>query len=298
MITFNEPASLKLTDAAATLPAAVVIAGIVALAAWRAGSLTRSGCLAALVIGAIALRASWGSGVLLISWFVLASLLSRWGKKQKGERVRDIVAKPGGRDAWQVLANGAMFALACLGLILASRPAGAFMHGVLGDRATVLCGIAAAAALAAAGADTWATEIGTLYGRAPWSLRTRTRVAAGTSGAVTIAGCVAMVAGAVVIAALASGIAIRGDTSSSALPFVSIAAGGVAGALFDTILGAWAQERRFCSRCELETEQLVHSCGTNTSVVGGTSALDNDVVNFLCTVVGCATAVLVATAIL
>ena len=49
------------------LAAALPIAGVVAGAAWRAGSLTASGALAAAVIGGIAVAAGWPWAVLLLS---------------------------------------------------------------------------------------------------------------------------------------------------------------------------------------------------------------------------------------
>ncbi|MGH7635177.1 MAG: DUF92 domain-containing protein, partial [Gemmatimonadaceae bacterium] len=42
----------------------------IALAAWRAGSLNRSGTLAAIVVGTLAIAAGWSWGALLIIYFV------------------------------------------------------------------------------------------------------------------------------------------------------------------------------------------------------------------------------------
>jgi uncharacterized membrane protein len=75
--------------------------------------------------------------------------------------------------------------------------------------------------------------------------------------------------------------------------FVAVLAGGVAGALADTLVGAWLQERRRCPACGSATEQAVHDCGTSTVPAGGLRGLDNDRVNLLCALAGAIVAPLV-----
>ncbi len=263
-------------DQPAALWLALLLTGAVAGLAWRAKSLSLGGAAVALVVGTVALRASWGIGSYLIVWFVLASLLSHVGRARKAERVRGIVEKGDRRDAWQVLANGTVFAAAALGVTIWPDMRPTFS-------------VAAAAALAAAGADTWATEIGTLLGGQPWSLRQRVAVPPGTSGAVTWAGSVGSVLGAITLALVASTLHV---VPPSAVAAVTL--GGFAGALADSAIGAWWQERRWCPVCARETEQHLHDCGTRTVPHGGVSRLDNDVVNLFCTIVGVLTAVSLA----
>ena len=74
----------------------------------------------------------------------------------------------------------------------------------------------------------------------------------------------------------------------------AIIAGGVAGSLVDSLVGATLQERRWCDRCAQSTERRVHSCGQHTRIVGGVPGARNDVVNVICTIVGGVVAVLVA----
>src|SRR6185437_3658125 len=88
-----------------------LVAAAIALAAWRANSLSRSGALAALVVGALAIAAGWSWGGLLVIYFVSTSLLTRMGAAAKERRGGGIVEKGGARDAAQVLANGAVFAM-------------------------------------------------------------------------------------------------------------------------------------------------------------------------------------------
>src|SRR6476661_10515099 len=96
----------------APLPVALGIAGLIAGSALALGSLSRSGAAAALMLGTIALRAAWGWGAFLIVWFVLASALSRVGRRRKARATQGIVMKGDRRDATQVLANGAVFGIA------------------------------------------------------------------------------------------------------------------------------------------------------------------------------------------
>ncbi|MEP6762975.1 MAG: DUF92 domain-containing protein [Gemmatimonadaceae bacterium] len=267
--------------------AGIFAAGAVALGiasgAWGARSLTASGAFAAFMIGFTALRVSWAWGVFLIAWFVLASLLSRLGKATKSGRIDGIVMKGDRRDAFQVLANGGVFLFAAFAVIFVTP------HISHSAEWNALLAASAAGALAAAGADTWATEIGTMCGSAPWSLRTRRRVPAGTSGAITVVGTSALVAGGVLIAILA---AMFGVIPADLPSIVAVGAGGVVGALADTAIGAWLQERRHCSVCNLDTEQIVHVCGNHAKRIAGVASLDNDVVNALCTLIGATTAAL------
>lgn len=260
-----------LSRAALGLLAAVAIA----LAARRAGSLSTSGAVAAAAVGTAAVAAGWRWGALLVLYFVLSSLLSHVGSVEKARRTAGIVEKGGARDATQVLANGGVFALCCLGV------AGA------GQSAAPLLAAAAAGSLAAATADTWATEIGTLVGGMPRAALTLRAVPAGTSGAVSAAGTIAMVAGAL-------GIALAARLLALTDLFAAVTAAGCVGALTDTLLGASVQERRWCDTCARATERRRHDCGAVTRHVGGVKALDNDAVNLLATLAGAASATLLA----
>lgn len=277
-MTLSDPTPLLFAFGAST---------IVALAAWRVRSLSTSGAVAAAVVGGVSLSASLGMGLYLIAWFALATALSKIGKQKKAVRLSGVVEKSSRRDAWQVLANGGVYLL-CSAWVYALRnpgPENPINTGVL-----MMC---AAGSLAASGADTWATEIGTLVGGAPWSLRSRSRVTAGTSGAITVAGTIAMFAGAITLAFL--GLALRVVTSGPEPTYAwlvitaLVALGGIVGAMTDTVIGAWMQERRWCPRCTTETEQKVHNCGTSTVHHRGASWLNNDVVNFICSFVGAVT---------
>ncbi|HET7189559.1 MAG TPA: DUF92 domain-containing protein [Gemmatimonadaceae bacterium] len=260
-----------LSRAALGLLAAVAIA----LVARRSGSLSTSGAVAASAVGMTAVAADWGWGALLVLYFVLSSLLSHAGSAEKARRTAGIVEKGGARDATQVLANGGVFALCCLGVLAADQSSAR------------LFAAAAAGSLAAATADTWATEIGTLFGGVPRAALTFRAVPPGTSGALSAAGIVAMIAGALGIAIIARLLGLSDH-------FAAVTAAGCVGAMTDTLLGAVAQDRRWCDECSRATERRRHDCGTVTRHVGGMAAVDNDAVNLLATLAGAVSATLLA----
>ncbi len=249
-----------------------VLSVLAAFAARRARTLARTGAIAASVVGTISLAAGWSWGALLLSMFVSATALSRLGQREKAERVGSTVEKGGERDATQVLANGGVYAAAALGSLLVPSP----MWYAIG-----------AGALAASAADTWATEVGTLAGGDPISIVSGRRVAAGTSGGISLVGTVAGIGGAVFI-----GTAVA--VVHWPVPFIAVAIGGVAGALADSLLGATVQARRWCERCGEPTERLVHTCGTPTRHAGGLVGFDNDAVNAVCSGVGALVALLLS----
>ena len=238
--------------------AGVVLALAIAAAARRARALSPSGVAAAVVTGAICTAAGWSWAALLVAFFVSSTLLSRWRAARKAERTRGIVAKGGERDAVQVLANGGPFAAAAL-LSLVMPWAGWPVFG--------------AGALAAATADTWGTEIGTLAGSTPRALLSWRRVPPGTSGGITALGTLASLAGATFLAA----IAVASGWSAGLL--APVAGAGFGGAMADSLLGATVQSRRRCERCDSWTEQMIHECGTPTRHASGLARLDNDAVN-------------------
>jgi len=120
--------------------------------------------------------------------------------------------------------------------------------------------------------------------RPPRSIINWRMVPAGTSGGVTTLGLLGAVLGAAFIEMTA--VLLRWPHAAA----VAALAGGVAGSLADSLLGAMVQQRRRCDACGTATERAVHDCGAATRVDGGWAWLDNDGVNFVCTAVGAAVA--------
>jgi uncharacterized protein (TIGR00297 family) len=252
--------------------AGLLLAGALAFGARAVRALSRGGAIAALAVGTAATIAGWGWATILIAFFLSSTALSRFKRAKREARIGRIVEKGDERDAYQVLANGGVFAAAAL---------------VASATGQLPWAAAALGALAAAAADTWATEVGTLAGGLPRSIVSLRSLPPGTSGAVTVPGTVASIAGAAFIASVAY---LTSTTSASIAVFV----GGVVGSLADSFVGATVQERRWCDGCSEPTERRTHSCGRTTRIVGGIPGARNDFVNVVCTLVGAAVAALLA----
>ena len=252
--------------------AGFLLAGALAVGARFARSLSLSGAIAALVIGTVTAIAGWSWAIVLITFFLTSSALSRFKRAARDALIADIVEKGDERDAFQVFANGGVFA-ACS---VAAAATG-----------SVVWSAAALGALAGAVADTWATEIGSLFGGQPRSIVSFKRLLPGMSGGITAIGLGASAAGAAMMVGVAQ---LTGIQSSAVAVFV----GGIAGSLADSLIGATVQERRWCDQCSRSTERRKHSCGSTTRVVGGLPGARNDFVNVVCSMVGGAVAALMS----
>jgi uncharacterized protein (TIGR00297 family) len=238
----------------------------IAILGYLGRALSWDGALAAVLVGGV----TFGIGgflpaVLLILFFITSSLLTKLGKTRK----RSVVvafAKGGRRDYGQVLANGGLAA------ILAA------LYGISGQTGWLL---GLSGALAAVNADTWATELGVLARRWPRLITSWTRVEPGTSGGVTLEGTLAGLGGAAVIA-FATGL------GKGKIAFVlPIVIGGMIGAFLDSVMGATVQSIYYCPTCDKQTERHpLHICGTKTEQLRGWHWLNNDGVNFIASVLG------------
>ncbi|MFQ5923393.1 MAG: DUF92 domain-containing protein [Anaerolineales bacterium] len=246
----------------------LVLGVIATLGAHRASMLTSGGALAAATVGTL----TFGVGglapsILLLTFFVSSSLLSRQGTDRK-QSLAARSAKGGRRDEWQVLANGAVPALLAVGYGLTNQDL--WLVGVVG-------------ALAASNADTWATEVGILALTQPRMITNLRPVEAGTSGAISLLGSIAALAGALLIGLVGSPL-----VGNTALLYIAGAAGLLA-SLLDSLLGATVQAQYVCPNCDHVTERHpTHTCGTATVLVSGWPWLDNDQVNFAASAAGAA----------
>jgi uncharacterized protein (TIGR00297 family) len=241
-----------------------LLAIVIVYPAYRARSLNKSGAFAAMLVGTIVFGlGGWSWAVLLLLFFITSSALSRAFKKRK-QGLNEKFAKGQERDAGQVFGNGG---LAMLFVVV---------HALYPESGIGWAGFAAS--LAAVNADTWATELGVLNPTPPRLLTDlRKRVEKGTSGGVSLFGTMAALLGAAVIALPAAWF----TQDWPLFPLITFA--GVAGSLFDSLLGATVQAMYFCPTDQKETEKHpIHTCGSATIHLRGWKWLDNDWVNFAC----------------
>jgi uncharacterized protein (TIGR00297 family) len=243
--------------------------GLIGYLAWRARALSRSGAWAAMVVGGLIFGLggpSWAA--LLLTFFVSSSGLS-WAfpKAKLGLNAHD--AKGSQRDAGQVFANGGLGALCAL--------IARFSPGAIWPWALFV------GAMAAVNADTWATEIGAISPTPPRLVTSGRIVDRGASGGVTLTGSLAALVGAALVAA----VAWMFQPAMGAGLFVAAALGGLCGSFCDSFLGATVQAIFYCPTCHKETERSPrHHCGSTTTLQRGWLWVNNDLVNFACSLAG------------
>jgi uncharacterized protein (TIGR00297 family) len=237
----------------------------VAFLAFKARALNCSGAFTAAILGTLVFGFGGVSATfVLLTFFISSSGMSFLFKRNKAG-VSEKHAKGSRRDAWQVLANGGVSGV----MIVLSA-----MFPQFNWHWWAFC-----ASLAAANADTWATELGVLSPIKPRLITTWKQVEMGTSGGITPVGTLSSLLGSFLVA-------LVGYLSSggSGLMLVAITLLGFAGSLVDSVLGATVQAVYHCPTCRKETERHpLHVCGTKTTIIRGFPWLNNDWVNGFCT---------------
>ncbi len=248
-----------------SLVAGLVFGVGIAAIAYRVHALSLSGALAAACLGWVVFGlGGWSATAILLAFFLSSSGLSfAFGKQKRG--LSEKHSKGNRRDAMQVFANGGVAGI-CM-ILLTIFPSQSWLW------------VGYCASFAAANADTWASELGVLSKTKPRLITTGKEVEMGTSGAVSVVGSIAALAGALVIALVSSWVS---PIQSNAILWITLV--GFFGSMVDSILGATVQAVYYCQSCSKETERHpLHSCQNPTRLVRGVAWLDNDVVNGFCT---------------
>ena len=252
-----------------SLPLAIWTLGLsilLGLVAWRLRSATPWAAVAGAAITASLMFATatfpyqpWRTALVpVLALLAMTSISTRLGRARK-ERL-GLAEERKGRSAAQVAANLGVAALLSsefvqMGLINSGWFAS---HGI----APIPIFEPMLAALAEAAADTVSSEIGQVFGGRPILITTLRRVDPGTDGAISIAGTLAGIVAAAIIAILGALMIFPWGASMGWIAF----AGGVFGLFFDSLLGATIERRGW---------------------------LNNDLVNFLSTASAAAFALLI-----
>ncbi|WP_022836558.1 DUF92 domain-containing protein [Salisaeta longa] len=247
--------------------AALAAGGVFGVGAYRWGWLTGPAAAWAAGMGATLLMAGPAWAVPALAFFGGSTAWS-WA----GRRAKDALAYADEsgrrRTARQVLANGGVAWLCALGSLWSPHPVWA---------------AAGWAALAAAAADTWATEIGAWVGHAPRNAWTGRGLARGASGGMTWTGSAAAAAGSLSVTAPLLGLVPHAAYDAVLLAGVA----GVGGAIADSLLGATVQARY---RDPVSGLLVEHPPAPGSAPTRGWPHLRNDAVNLL----GTGTAALLA----
>jgi uncharacterized protein (TIGR00297 family) len=173
---------------------AVGVNVVFAAAGFAARTVSVSGAVAGAAIGTVIfVTLGWQGWLLLFLTFLSASITSRLGLRRK--TLLGIAEERGGRrGAGNAMANTGVAAMAAV-LSIASAHHNAARW-------------AFAAALAAAGSDTIASEIGKAWGRRTYSIASFRSVPPGTSGAISLEGTAAGLVGALALGSLAVALGI------------------------------------------------------------------------------------------
>lgn len=243
--------------------------------AYLHGSVTAAGAVTGAGVGMVIYLAGGGFyWSILMAFFGSSSVIGRATGRRGPARARRqaaeaLHAKGSRRDAVQVLANGGLGAAMAAAHALTGRPI--FMLGY-------------AIAMAAATADTWASEIGVLSRRDPVSILTLRPIPRGTSGGVSPLGLGASTGGALFIGLwFAAGyLVVHGWNGVELVAMVAaITGGGFLGSLVDSVLGATVQAQYWNEVARRHTERRHGPDGTPNRLVKGFHYVTNDAVNAL-----------------
>lgn len=250
---------------------------LVSLLSIKAKFLNNSGAAATFLLG----TTIFGIGGLvwtvpLLTFFFLSSILSKLGRKRKARF--DLVFEKGSqRDAGQVYANGGIAWIMMALYSLSGDPYIFFAY--LGT-------------LAAVQADTWATEIGTMWPNPKARLITTFKeVPVGTSGGVSIPGTSASFVGSLLICSSAVVMNVSWINQVGIVQsLLVIGFAGLMASLVDSFFGATVQAQYFDPIRQKVTERT-HSIASDGSrvtneLLKGYHFVNNDLVNTLCAISG------------
>lgn len=238
----------------------LLVCSLLAGAAAFQKALTTGGVLLAWISAVLITFCGGLTGFLILAATFFFTVLAGKIGKEKRAFEKQIHAKTGRRDHVQVFCNVGVGTLLLL--------AGYFLknHSFLSAYAAVMAGSLA---------DSMASELGVLSRSTPMDLCTMKKTVRGLSGGVTVAGLLASLLGASLIAAI---YVLCSHGSSAA--FLKISLCGFGGSLFDSVLGSLLQVKYRCSKCGMLTEKPCH-CGVSADRIRGCAVITNDTVNLL-----------------
>lgn len=243
-----------------------ILAFSVAVFSYRHQFFTLDGAIGAFFIGWIIFGfGKLAFSVVIIVFFFSSSFLSKLGNAQKTELVA-YSQKVNQRNVWQILANGSV-PTALLGVWFFCQESIFILLFLI--------------SVAAATADTWATEIGVLSKSEPRSILNFNKVPTGTSGGISLLGTAAALAGALTVAIwglYVFSVFLKFSFTLKKVWLVTIVA--LAAQVFDSVLGATLQAKYKCEGCGKISEKNSHCPGSGTEIISGRRWMSNNAVNW------------------
>lgn len=298
-----------------------VLATALAVNGARSRKLSPSGAATAFVVGFLVMAAPVRAiGVTLITFYLLASRATKYGKKRKAQ-LEEGFQDSGYRTGWQVLCNSIAAFIASIIWSVTFTPnvlpwslVPSVLHaeGPLYDTeswcplsASISNGLSRALLFIVLGqfacclGDTLASELGILSTSRPILITTLKPVPPGTNGAISVGGTLASVVGGCVVGlTLFASLVVENRVCRAdwmgILPSLVLwgTAAGVLGSMLDSFLGATIQRTRY----SVDSKRVLQDASVprdkeSVKVIGGLNLLTNNQVNLISSV---ATAVVVA----
>jgi uncharacterized protein (TIGR00297 family) len=228
-----------------------ILSMLIGVLAYKKESLSESGVLTALVLGTLIFGfAGWFAFLVLISFFVLSSLISNFNPDKKSSR----------RTAVQVLSNGLIATIAGM------------LYYVYGNFEFLVLLVAS---IAMAASDTWSSEIGRLSKNDPRHIFTFKVMKKGLSGGVSLLGFSASILAGFVFSALI--FIITDQLIYVFLVFIF----AFLGSLIDSMLGTIQAKYR-----DLSTNEIVENQYEGSIYYSGFTWISNNKVNLLSNLIG------------
>ena len=239
----------------------ILLTPIMIAFAHRKKALTFDGIIAALFVDVLISVALGNFGFVLLLTFFLGGIFTDKIKKKYKDKKQRSHSLPECRDSLQVLSNSAIAAVCSL------------LYFITKEKAFLLAFVAT---LGEALADTSASGIGVLSGRAYDPFRMKA-CPVGISGGMSLLGTFSSLLGALIISLIAFTFGYI-----TIIEAVITAICAFLGAIFDSFLGSFAQVKYKCKTCGALVERKEH-CGSKTIRFSGCNIITNDTVNFLAT---------------
>jgi len=251
----------------------LILISLISISAYILNILSVTGIIAAFPIGVITLIGGGPEWFILLLYFLLVGgILTVIRHKIKGSILNNDDIK--GRSWVNVMSNGLIPTIAC-GLSI-------FTFDVEIKKTLFIFYLGS---ISSVFSDTASTEVGLLYPGYPRLItKPKIKVPPGFSGGVTPLGFLAGFIASLSISLVAfPGSQLLG-ISSRVVIIISVISGFL-GSIIDSILGATVQAIYKCRKCGRLVEQRTH-CGLKAELYKGFTAIDNNIVNFLTSLIG------------